>query len=142
MTGRRIDWRAEMPASLEAVDEYCERFRIWQTQFGGELNAFEVELLLRELLNNAVIHGSAHDAAKRVFCHLRLKPGRLLMTVRDEGPGFDWALCRRRSPDCVKTCGRGFAILQYYARAVRFNRQGNAITLIKNFNSSEEGTTE
>lgn len=53
-------------------------------------NGFAPELLLREVLTNAVVHGCHTDPRKQVCCSLRVKGGRVLIAVEDTGDGFDW----------------------------------------------------
>src|ERR1700743_102080 len=91
------DWRRELPATLEAIEELCRDFESWRAVACVELNSFSAELLLREALTNSVLHGSSGDPRKRISCSLRAKPDRLIIAIQDEGEGFDWraALYRR-----------------------------------------------
>lgn len=133
---RHAEWKAELPATLEAVDRFCIEFRSWRDAACGEIDGFTVELMLRELLNNAVVHGCSFNPDKRVACHLRAKPGRLVISIRDEGEGFDWA----GRGDCESALespnGRGLEIIKQFSHSFRFNRKGNSITLIKRFTGS------
>ena len=54
------------------------------------VNCFAAELLLREALTNAVVHGCHAESGKQVRCSMRLKGRRLLIVVDDDGDGFDW----------------------------------------------------
>ncbi|MCC9310431.1 ATP-binding protein [Kitasatospora sp. RB6PN24] len=49
---------------------------------GGELYCADAELVLSELVSNAVVHGSA-QSDRRVFVRFRWVPGRLLVEVHD-----------------------------------------------------------
>lgn len=133
MISRRGEWRSELPATLEAVERFCVEFQRWRVGICADLNSFSTELLLRESLTNAVIHGCLEDPRKRVWCVLRAKPGRLLIAIRDAGEGFDWRAVWDRRPDVPETGGRGVEILRRYSDSVRFNRKGNSVTLVKRF---------
>jgi anti-sigma regulatory factor (Ser/Thr protein kinase) len=133
LTALRTELRAELPATLEALERFCEEFRIWGSDSCPNLDRFATELLLREALTNYVVHGCAEDPSKRIICVLRAKPGRLLIAVRDSGPGFDWRAVWNASADIFDTHGRGIEILRIYASAVRFNESGNSLTLMKRF---------
>lgn len=133
MISRRVEWRSELPATLEAVEQFCVEFQRWRAGACAGLNSFSTLLLLRESLTNAVIHGCGEDPRKRVCCVLRAKPGRLLIAIRDAGEGFDWRAAWDRQPDVSETGGRGVEILRRYANSVRFNRKGNSVTLVKRF---------
>jgi len=127
------DLRMELPATLVAVEAFCVEFRRWRAVACADLDAFAAELLLREALTNAVVHGRAEGPRERISCVLRAKRGRLIISIRDGGQGFDWRAAWDRKADAWATGGRGLEILRRYASAVRFNPTGNSVTLIQRF---------
>jgi serine/threonine-protein kinase RsbW len=127
------EWRFELPASLEAIEEICIRFQEWRKLHCEGLQSFPSELLLREALTNSVVHGASEDPGQRISCVLRAGRGRLLIAVQDGGEGFDWRSAFNRKSDLSDTHGRGIEILKQYANSVRFNRKGNSVTLVKRF---------
>jgi anti-sigma regulatory factor (Ser/Thr protein kinase) len=129
----RCEWRAELPATLVAIEQLCVEFRLWRISACAELNSFSAELLLREALTNSVLHGCSEDPHQRISCLLRAKPRRLVIAIRDGGDGFDWRAAVERRSDIADTGGRGIEILQRYASSVRFNSKGNSVTLVKRF---------
>lgn len=133
----KLELRAKFPPSLEAVDELVQRFR---TGFQALLGHgwFETELLLREALNNAVLHGSKPGSEAPVHCILRMRNQTILISVSDGGTGFAWRKAMTLRPDDSASSGRGLDIYERYADAVRFNHRGNQITLIKRI--TEQGT--
>ena len=70
-----------MPARLACVDRFCTRLRRALDRAGWKHRLFAIELVVRELLNNAVIHGSREDPRLRVKCNLTIAGGSLI--VRD-----------------------------------------------------------
>lgn len=122
--------RANLQSTLEAIEEFCREFRLWRYAGPG---AFDSELLLREALTNSVVHGCANDPGKRICCVVRAKTDRLLIVVRDEGTGFNWRAEWDRKAQVSDTSGRGIHILRRYANQVRFNLEGNTVTLLKRF---------
>ncbi len=126
-------WHCELPATLDAIEQFCSNFQSWRAVACTGLDSFAADLLLREVLINSVLHGSAGDPRKRISCSLRAKPDRLIIAVRDEGEGFDWRAAWHRRSDPADTHGRGIQILRQYASLVRFNRKGNSVTLVKRF---------
>jgi anti-sigma regulatory factor (Ser/Thr protein kinase) len=133
MTSLKNELRVELPATLDAVENFCTEFQRWREATCAELDAFSAELLLREALTNAVVHGSAKDRSRRIACVVRAKPGRIIMAIQDEGQGFDWRGAWHREAFSTDTHGRGIGILRRYANAVRFNPKGNSVTLVKRF---------
>ncbi len=99
----------------------------------SEKDIFAVRLALEEALVNAVRHGNQEDAAKHVRVSFLVGPERILIEVQDEGNGFD--------PDDVpdplapenleRSSGRGLHLMRTYMSWVRFNAEGNCVTMCK-----------
>jgi anti-sigma regulatory factor (Ser/Thr protein kinase) len=123
--------RVNLPSTLEAVEGFCREFRAWRTGNDEGPGAFDAELLLREALTNSVMHGCPNDPDKHICCVVRAKKGRLLILVRDEGTGFNWRAAWDRDATISDTSGRGISIFRHYANQVRFNPEGNTVTLLK-----------
>ncbi len=128
--------RGEVPATLVAVEEFLARFRVWRANLHENL-AFPGELLLREALTNAAVHGSRGEPAMCIRCIVRLKPGRLLIAVCDDGVGFRWREVWGHTAAAWVPRGRGIEIFRHYASGVRFSARGNGVTLIRRFPESE-----
>ena len=125
--GMRVRFSASLPLLDQAVAETV-RFVAAQNATG---NLFDLKLLLREALLNAVLHGSCNDPLHQVNLEARAAEGRLTLVVADQGPGFDWrsGLSHMAPPEA--TSGRGLTILTLYADDVRYNAAGNVLTLTK-----------
>lgn len=118
-------------ASLTLLDRaVAETVGFLQSQ-NASGSLFDVKLLLREALLNAVLHGSRSDPLRLVALEVRTAASRLTLTVTDQGDGFDWrsGLANLAPPEA--TSGRGLTILTLYADDVRFNPAGNQVTLTK-----------
>jgi anti-sigma regulatory factor (Ser/Thr protein kinase) len=119
----------KIPASLAAIDELCVRARSWLQEHGLENDWFAIAMLLRESLNNAVIHGGRENPAELIHCELRRGGEWLSILVEDGGHGFDWVHQRKQRAGHEGANGRGLEIYQLYADAVVFNRPGNRVVL-------------
>jgi serine/threonine-protein kinase RsbW len=92
---------------------------------------FAVRLALEEALVNALKHGHRGDPTKTAQVLYRVGPARVVVRVRDEGPGFDPAAV----PDPLaeenlgRDSGRGLLLMRHYLTEVRHNARGNAVTL-------------
>ena len=133
MHASRVQLRigATLPATLEASEAFSLEFRRRAEDIANRADRFAAELLLREALTNAIVHGCRGDANCRVRCAARVRGRRLLIVVRDEGEGFAWRQAWGRQPGLSLPRGRGLEILRRYATHVRFNVRGNAVTMIK-----------
>lgn len=128
-TQTQISLRQTIPSRMPDVDSLCLKIRdLFLANDLGEL-CFHVELLARESLNNAVIHGNRHDADKSVRLSLSVGSVWIRLKVCDEGAGFDWRKVSQNRSDSTKSSGRGLELYALYASRVRFNQRGNQITL-------------
>lgn len=115
---------------LEEVDVLCRDLRVLCQKRGWSAASFGLELVLRECLNNAILHGNRCDPSKRVDVRIADRSPWVRVQVTDQGSGFNWRARRAKSlPEGDETHGRGLPIMTRYARRVRFNPQGNQITL-------------
>jgi len=124
-----ISLRRDMPSRLEDIEALCHELRALCHRESLSACAFALELVARESLNNAVLHGNAGDATKRVGFELRCGRKWIRLSVSDQGPGFRWRDRHRSIPSDVADRGRGLPILALYAARVQFNRCGNRVTL-------------
>jgi anti-sigma regulatory factor (Ser/Thr protein kinase) len=125
--------RTALPATLQALEEFFLEFRRRSQELLDRPNCFAAELLVREALTNAVVHGCHSDPVKQVRCALRLKRGYLLIAVEDDGEGFDWRAAWGHLADLSDCSGRGIEILRSYATRVRYSDRGNAVMIVKRF---------
>lgn len=120
-----------MAATLENIDRVSDHVRRFLDVGGLTACRFAVLLLLREALLNAVKHGSGLDPDKEVRFSLHLNAGALVITVRDDGPGFDWREVMSRGVSDLSDSGRGLCIMRMYADEVRYSDGGRTLTLVK-----------
>jgi anti-sigma regulatory factor (Ser/Thr protein kinase) len=123
--------RMELPAELASVEEFFVEFHRRSHALMDRANCFAAELLVREALTNAVVHGCGEDPTKSVLCWLRLRGDRLLIAVADGGEGFDWRIARHKLTEHAGSSGRGVGILYRYSDHVRYSDKGNVVTMLK-----------
>lgn len=94
---------------------------------------FAVRLALDEALANAISHGNHQDPAKQVTVDCTIDDEEAVLSVEDEGRGFD----PRQVPDPTldenleKPHGRGIMLMRAYMSRVSFNKAGNCVTMVK-----------
>ena len=125
--------RRTLPATLPAAEEFFADFRRRSQALLGDGNCFAAELLVREALTNAIVHGCRADPDKQIRYSLRLNSRRLLLAVEDDGEGFDWRVAWDKPVMGSDCSGRGMEIFRKYANGVRYNDRGNAVTIVKRF---------
>jgi serine/threonine-protein kinase RsbW len=86
---------------------------------------------LNEALINAIKHGNKMDPAKKVIVNAEVDNKRIIWTVTDEGPGFDYTnLADPTAPENLESLtGRGVFIMKHLADQCIFNTSGNEIEL-------------
>jgi serine/threonine-protein kinase RsbW len=106
-----------------------------------------VAISIIEASTNAIQHGNRYDPAKEVEVVFRREGATLVVTVRDEGKGFDPArVPDPREPDnLLAESGRGIFICRRFMDEVDFEfgpRGGTTVRLVKHRNegpAAEEG---
>jgi len=126
---------AWMPSEIEAISPLVDQLmRMIEGSRCVEGNEFGVELALREVLSNAVIHGNEKDAQKLVEIHCRCERGKgVLMTVKDQGKGFDPNTVRDAldSEGLNADHGRGIHLVKRMMDEVSFESGGTEVQMRK-----------
>ena len=94
----------------------------------------DLEIAVREALANATIHGNANQHSKRIFLRCYGSPrARLLILVRDEGPGFDPEKVPdpRRADRLDLHHGRGLLLMRELMDHVEYRKGGGEVLLYK-----------
>ena len=94
----------------------------------------DVEVALREALENAVLHGNRVDPAKQVHISCRCELGKeVAITVRDEGQGFDsTAVLYPMVPGNIKSHHeRGIPLMRLLMDEVHFEQGGREVHMRK-----------
>ncbi len=119
-----------LSSEMAAVDQAVAAFR---RRYGGRCaeGLFELVLVLRELLTNAVAHGNCLRPDRVVSCRADFLPGGLLrIVVEDQGKGFSREGMDFQLPaDPLTDRNRGLALIHAYAESVAFNDKGNRATV-------------
>lgn len=94
----------------------------------------DLKLVFNELLFNAIIHGNKKDSTKKVHVRAKMVGDRLVATIQDEGPGFNY----RQILEYAKTetalfneHGRGMMLVCSLTDNISFNETGNTIRFEK-----------
>ncbi|MCK4375787.1 MAG: SpoIIE family protein phosphatase [Candidatus Brocadiae bacterium] len=99
----------------------------------GERAIFAVKLALEEAVINGIKHGNELDDTKKVTIGFAIDDSKAIISVADEGEGFNPDNLPDPTADefLTATSGRGIALINAYMDEVRFNDKGNEITMIK-----------
>lgn len=119
-------------ASTENVELFIVALHQFLAERGLAALAFDMELLAREALVNAVVHGCACAPAGSVRASVSVENGAVALRVCDDGPGWNWRSgLPGESPAPASEHGRGLFIISKYSDFFTYNDSGNALTILK-----------
>jgi len=123
----------QLPSKLESITELenlieaiADKYQVGEDVFGNMMTC------LNEVVNNAIVHGNKLDPNKMVIVNVEADHHRIVWTVTDEGPGFDYVhLADPTSEENLeKLSGRGVFIIKMLADQCVFNAAGNEVELL------------
>jgi serine/threonine-protein kinase RsbW len=124
-----------MPSAIQAISPLVDRLMrlIEESQCipGAEP---DVELALREALDNAVVHGNQEHPETKVHIRCRCEPGKeISIVVTDQGKGFDLGkvVGNGLASDPASEHGRGIQLMKAYMDDVHFERGGSEVHMRK-----------
>lgn len=140
------DFSLELPNDVREIEEAVEVVvdRSLAAGFDDDDRLrLNLRVSLAEALANAMLNGNRKDPGKRVRVHARLGPRRIVISVTDEGGGFD----PENLPDPTlpehraNGRGRGIFLIRHLMDAVEFNDRGNSITMVLEHSASDADDT-
>lgn len=106
---------------LPLVDSLCQAFCAW-TGMSKDVTD-DMAIAVVEAATNAVVHGNKCDKSKKVNVAFKRRPAEILVSVTDEGEGFDPR--RLANPveggNIYKDSGRGIYIMKHIMDKVDFD---------------------
>lgn len=107
------------------IEELADKYNVSEDTFANMMTC------LNEAFINAIVHGNKLDPAKKVFINAEVDTKRIIWTIKDEGPGFDYNnLPDPTAPENVENLtGRGVFIVKQLADQCIFNAAGNELEL-------------
>ena len=84
---------------------------------------FQLEIALREVINNAIVHGNKSDKNRNVRVTFKWKKPLLKISIKDQNSemvDFDQINRKLQSNDLLSTNGRGITIMRSYMDKVEF----------------------
>jgi serine/threonine-protein kinase RsbW len=124
-----------MPSKIQAISPLVDRLmRLIESSQCIPGEERDVELALREALNNAVVHGNREDPETKVHVRCRCQPNKeISIVVTDRGKGFDFektagnGLALNRNAEDR----RGIQVMKAHMDDVHFERGGSEVLMRK-----------
>ncbi len=111
------------------IDEFNRKLKFKEDVFGN------IMVAVTEAVNNAIYHGNAGNQQKKVHLCFDLSSSyKLIVKVRDEGPGFDIDnLPDPTAPENIdKPGGRGVFLMRHLSDDLFFNKEGREAVMTFN----------
>jgi serine/threonine-protein kinase RsbW len=139
----RIRLRIHVPARRESIPAALEPMMGFARECGCDEEAeSDLEIALREALDNAIVHGSGSNGDKRVRIRCYGVPdAALVIAVRDEGDGFDPGdVPDPRAEDRrFLHHGRGLFLMRELLDHLVYRKGGREVVLYKRYVEPGEG---
>ena len=135
--------KLELPTKIEKIEDaaYFAEEAAKDMNF-SESDIDDIAIALTEAVSNAMMHGNKHDETKKVIIEICEKKGQMVITILDEGGGFDPNNVDDPllPENLLKESGRGIFILNSLMDKVSFSSgtNGTLTTLIKNKNKTKK----
>jgi len=124
-----------MASKIQAISPLVDRLmRLIEGSQCVPGEEFDVELALREALENAVVHGNQEDPDTKVHVRCRCQPGKeISIVVTDQGKGFDFekTVGNGITTDPDSEHGPGIQLMKAYMDDVHFERGGSEVHMHK-----------
>jgi len=106
-----------------------------------------VGIAVREAVANAIRHGNLEDPEKRVDVDFAVENDEVVITVQDQGEGFDPTKVRDpiAEENLLRPHGRGILFMRSFMDSIEYSFQpgeGTRVTLRKRLNQTEADTAE
>lgn len=102
----------------------------------GEDELHQLGMAVREGMVNAVVHGNAYNARKKVHVSITKGSDRLTVVIADEGKGFDVTTVPDplSEDNLLRQSGRGLLLMRAFVDEFRVRRaepSGTEVTMVK-----------
>lgn len=110
------------------IDDIASDFKLTSEVYGNILVATV------EAVNNAIIHGNKLDGSKKVNINFSIEDNKLRISIKDEGPGFDYEnIPDPTAPENIeKPHGRGIFLMKHLVDEWEFKNNGSQVDFVFN----------
>ena len=117
------------PKSIGRVEGFLQK--VDKKTHLDEIQLHKLMVSLTEAVNNAIIHGNKSDGAKKVMVICDCQPDRLVITIADQGKGFNPEKIRNplKKQNLHRTSGRGIFLMRTLMDRVEYEMGKNGATV-------------
>jgi len=133
-----VIFEKKIESSFQAVDDVVKdilkRIKV-KFQFMSPRFLFNIDFMLREILNNAVEHGNHFDPSKKVSCKIEYQVPVISFVIKDEGLGInleDLQMATHDPKSLLRERNRGHQTIIDMDFDIKIN--GNEVNIFLNLN--------
>lgn len=128
----------EIASELRYIEKVI-REAVFFLEKNGCASFVDLNIIMRELLCNAIEHGNLNIAERRISFTLEMTAGsHCRITVEDEGEGFAHTLRETSSHAPRGGRCRGLVLIRELAEHLEFNARGNRVSTLVRIPESED----
>ena len=136
MTTVQEDWSFDkfLPSDLDVGHAAIEELMSALGMAGWEgMDLFRIQMAIEEAVVNAIEHGNKKSLDKKIRLVFVVTPEKAVMTISDEGAGFDHRNVADPTTEELidKPRGRGVMLMRELMNEVHFNEVGNQVVMVK-----------
>jgi serine/threonine-protein kinase RsbW len=129
-----LDLTFELPNDLRAIERSVEYLMDRGSAVGFDHDRLRLNFRVgvTEALANAMLYGNSDDPEKRVRVEAHFSPDRIVISITDQGRGFDPSKVSdpTKPANRSRSGGRGIFLIRKLMDRVDFNDTGNSIRMI------------
>lgn len=115
-------------ADISLVDRLIEQVEQFLNDRCSSRTFFNITILLREALNNAIFHGAGQDKSLTVECSAHLKGDKVTFVITSPGVGFPWKKCLNKDPaGSTSQSGWGMFLIRQYSDGFEYHDSGKKL---------------
>jgi serine/threonine-protein kinase RsbW len=137
-----VELRQSFPSQVQVISQFVDQLMRFILRFrSADGSEIDIEMAMREALANAVVHGNGQDPFTLVCVKCRCyTDGEVLITIRDEGRGFDAGAVPdpTTAESRVLKHGRRIYLMKTLMDEVSFEESGTVVQMRKKSNVGQD----
>ncbi|MGM0606784.1 MAG: response regulator [Candidatus Muiribacteriota bacterium] len=137
-SGRMYNIKFELKSDFSYIKEINDMAKwIFSNTVAQEQMVSDLIYSLNEMCANAIEHGNRKQVEKKVFVECDVFKNKIIISIKDEGKGFDPVdtLDRLENADMFRMRGRGMLITRSLMDEIEYKENGKKVVMVKKFNS-------
>ncbi|MCA1743435.1 MAG: ATP-binding protein [Desulfovibrionales bacterium] len=134
----KLNFECTFSADISLVDRTVAKVEQFLNDRCSSKIFFNITILLREALNNAIFHGAGQDKSLLVSCSAYIENNRVIFVVISPGVGFPWEKCIDKDPTgSTSQSGWGMFLIKQYSDGFEYDDSGRELKFWVNLSEND-----